>query len=73
MTLQEKLALLDEAFDLDEGTLKPEMNLNDIPEYDSLTKLSIIAMLGSKFKKTINTDELRAFKIVNDILNAMEA
>lgn len=34
MSEKEKLALLEETLDLDEGTLAPEMMLSDIEEYD---------------------------------------
>lgn len=72
MTIQEKLTLLEETFDVDTGTLTPEMNLKDIEEYDSLTKLSIMAMMGSTFKKTISPDVIKNFDTINDILSIME-
>lgn len=72
MTDQEKLALLEEAFDVDEGTLSPEMELDTIEEYDSMTKLSLIVMIEEQFGKKLSGAEIKAFKTVQDILSVME-
>ena len=72
MTEQEKLALLEETFDMDEGTLSPEMELADIEEYDSMTKLSLIVMAEDEFGKKLSGGEIKTFKTVKDILDIME-
>lgn len=51
MTLEEKLALLEETFEADEGTIKADMMLNDIDEWDSMSKLSLIVMMEDEFGK----------------------
>ena len=71
MSEKEKLALLEETFDIDEGTLSPEMQLDDIDEYDSMTKLSLIVMVEETFGKKLSGDEIRSFTTVQDILNVM--
>lgn len=71
MSEKEKLALLEETFDIDEGTLSPEMQLDDIDEYDSMTKLSLIVMVEEEFGKKLSGAEIKEFKTVQDILNAM--
>ena len=71
MSEKEKLALLEETFDIDEGTLSPEMQLDDIDEYDSMTKLSLIVMVEETFGKKLSGDEIRSFNTVQDILNVM--
>ena len=45
MTDKEKMALLEDAFELDEGYLTPDMVLEDIDEYDSMSKLSLIVLM----------------------------
>ena len=71
MNEKEKLALLEETFDIDEGTLSPDMQLDDIDEYDSMTKLSLIVMVEENFGKKLSGAEIRAFVTVQDILDAM--
>ena len=72
MTEQEKLALLEETIEAEEGSLKPEMALEEIEEYDSLAKLSIIVMMEDNFGKKLAANDVRAFKTVADILKCME-
>ena len=45
MTEREKLALLEDIMELDEGDLSVDMALEDIEEYNSMTKLSLIVMM----------------------------
>ena len=71
MSEKEKLALLEETFDADEGTLSAEMNLEDIEEYDSMTKLSLIVMVEEEFGKKLSGAEIKEFKTIQDILNIM--
>ena len=42
MTNKEKLAALEDLMELDEGTLTEDTILEDIDEYDSMTKLALI-------------------------------
>lgn len=72
MTEKEKLALLEETIEADEGTLSPDMDLDDVDEYDSMTKLSIIVMMEDEFDKKLTAEDVRAFKTVGDILKLME-
>ena len=72
MAEKEKLALLEETFDMDEGSLSPEMELADIEEYDSMTKLSLIVMVEEEFGKKLSGAEIKEFKTVKDILKVME-
>lgn len=73
MDTKEKLATLEDIMELDEGTLSPEMSLDDIEEWDSLAALSYVVMMGDEFKKKISGKEIRAFQTVQDILDTMEA
>lgn len=72
MTNDEKLALLEEAFDMDEGTLKDDMVLADIDEFDSIAKLSLIVLMDDEFGKTIKSDDIKSLETVQDILDMME-
>lgn len=72
MDIKEKLALVEECMDLDEGTLKLEDNLADYEEWDSVTALSIIAMVDEQFHKTLSGDDLKSAKTISDIIALME-
>lgn len=72
MTTEEKLALLEETFDMDEGSLEPDMALDDIDEFDSIAKLSLIVLMDDEFGKTIKSDDIKALETVQDILDMME-
>ena len=68
MSNKEKLEMLEEIMDLDEGTLSMDSVLNDYDEWDSLSKLSLIAIAKQKFNIIITADDIRKLETVNDIL-----
>ena len=71
MTNEEKITMLEDMLELDGGTLKPEMNLNDIPEYDSMAKLSLIVMMDDEFGKKLTGEQIREMKTVQDVIDFM--
>ena len=73
MTIEEKIAMLEEIMDLDEGTLSVDDNLEDYEEWDSLSKLSLIAEVKKQFGKVLSTNNIRSFKTVQDICDYFEA
>ena len=72
MTEQEKLAMLEEVLETDEGALRADMDLDEVDEYDSMTKLSLVVMMEDEFGKKLTADDIRAFRTVGDILKLME-
>ena len=72
MSEKEKIALLEETCDVEEWTLSSDMQLDDIQEYDSMTKLSLIVMIEDEFGKKLIGAEIKEFKTVQDILDIME-
>ena len=72
MKLKEKLALIEEVLDVEEGSLSPETELADVDEWDSIAALSLIVMLDEKFEKTVSGAQIKALETVNDILAYME-
>lgn len=67
MTNEEKIAMLEEIMDLDEGTLSNESVLADFEEWDSLSKLSLVAEAKRKFGLVLTTDEMMKFETVKDV------
>ena len=72
MTNQEKIAMLEETWEMDEGALTAETLLSDVDEYDSMAKLSLIVMMEDEFNVKLDSDTVRGFKTVGDILKKME-
>ena len=72
MTEKEKIELLEEMLELDEGTLKPETLLADLEEWDSIAILSFIVLLDEEFGKSVKAAEIRKFNTIADALKIME-
>lgn len=66
-----KLALLEEMMDIEEGTLTADKKLNEIEEFDSMAKLSLIVLMNDEFDKKINVNQIKTFQSVKDILDFM--
>ena len=72
MTKEEKIALLEDMLELENGALAPETELSSIDEYDSMAKLSLIVLMDDEFSKKLTGEQIREFKTVQDILNFMD-
>ncbi len=72
MNEQEKIALLEETLEVDEGTLTPETELAELDEYTSMAKLSLMAMLDDEFGVSVTGAMIKGFVTVADILAVME-
>ncbi len=72
MTNAEKIALLEETLDLEEGSLNEDTLLEDVDEYDSMAKLSLIVMFDEEFGLKVDGATVKAFNSVADILALME-
>jgi acyl carrier protein len=55
--MNEFISELTEILEVDE--LSPNSNLQDLPEFDSLSMLSIIAMIDSNFGVNLSADKVR--------------
>lgn len=72
MTDKEKLAALEDMMELDEDTLTPETRLEEIEEWDSLSALSFVVLLGDEFDRQISGQEIRQFETIADMMKVME-
>jgi len=59
----------------DEPNFNLELNsrFRDLDEWDSLTALSLIAMLDSEYKITINGDQIKNLETLGDIFNLLKS
>ena len=71
MTEREKLALLEDMLELDEGDLTTDKILDDIDEYDSMAKLSLIVLMEDEFGVKLTGDVIKGFETVGDIVALM--
>lgn len=72
MTEREKLALLEDMLEMDEGELTGDMRLEDIEEFNSMARLSLIVLFEDELDKTITGQDIKKFVTVADILDAMQ-
>lgn len=72
MTEREKLALLEDMLELEEGDLTMDKVLDDIDEYDSMAKLSLIVLMEDEFGVKLTGDMIKGFETVGDIVAMME-
>ena len=71
MTQQEKIALLEDMLELDNGSLQPDTELATIEEYDSMAKLSLIVLMDEECGKKLTGEQIHNFKTIADILDFM--
>ena len=71
MTEREKLAMLEDMLELDEGDLTMDKALDDIDEYDSMAKLSLIVLMEDEFDVKLTGDVIKGFETVGDIVALM--
>ncbi len=72
MSTEEKIAMVEEFMDLEEGTLTIHSKLSDFEEWDSLSKLSLIATAKSDFGITLTSDVIESFSTVKDICDYLK-
>ncbi len=71
MTEREKLAMLEDMLELDDGDLTVDTALDDIDEYDSMAKLSLIVLMEDEFDVKLTGDVIKGFETVGDIVALM--
>lgn len=72
MTVQEKLEVLEDILGMDEGTLKVEDSLEDIDEWDSMSKLYLVTYVKKEMQKRLTVDEIKNFETVQDICDYLD-
>ena len=72
MNEKEKIALMEEIMDLDEGTLTLDSVLEDIDEWDSVAILSYIAALDEHFDKIVKGSDIKNIVTVKDAIDMMQ-
>lgn len=68
----EKLSMLEEMLDLCKGALSGDTLLADIESWDSMAKISLIALMDENFQKKLTGAQIKEFNTIADILSEME-
>jgi acyl carrier protein len=71
MTEREKLALLEDMFEMEEGELSPDMKLKEVEAWDSMMMLSLIVLMNDEFGKKLTGDEIDGFETIGDVIACM--
>ena len=71
LTNHEKIGLLLEMMELDEGTISADTMLTDIKEWDSMAMLSFIVLMDEEFSKKLSGKQIKEFKTIQDLLDFM--
>ena len=64
MTQEEKLELLEEVLDMDKEDIDVTMNLEEMDEWDSLSKLGLMAEVKTRLNKRLNLKPFRILLII---------
>lgn len=63
--------MLEDLFELEEGSLEATHSLAELEEYDSMSKLSLIVMMDEEFGKKLTGEQILKFNTIQDILDFM--
>ncbi len=72
MNTEKKMELLADILDVEVEEIKPELELSNMEEWDSIAVLSFIAMMDEEFGKEMKGSEIKQFVTVQDALDAMK-
>ena len=72
MTTEDAIRWIAEIFEEPEEAIQPEVSAEDIPAWDSLGILNVIAGLDEDFDIQLSDEEIQQLKTVGDILKLFE-
>jgi acyl carrier protein len=71
MNNEQKIRMIEEALEIEANGLQEDTLLVDVPEYDSMAKLTLIVLCDDEFNKKLTGEQIKEFKTVKDILDFM--
>lgn len=63
------MSFVEEVLELTKGSVNLSTNINSLPQWDSMGKLSLIVEVSQKFNKKLTFDNLKSFRTIEDIFN----
>lgn len=70
--MEEKLARIADALDVERELIQPKTLLGELEEWDSMGVIAVISMLDKQYKVQLKADQIKALKTVADILGFMQ-
>lgn len=71
MDIKKKMELVADLMDMEPDELTPDTKVEELEDWDSVTKLSFIAMVDEEFGRAVKGEDIRAVVTVQDMLNLM--
>ena len=71
MTVEEKLELLGETFDVAGSELPVDGKLEELDFWDSMTKIALTVMFDDEFGKSITSEDIKKMQTISDVLEMM--
>jgi|AntAceMinimDraft_3_1070362.scaffolds.fasta_scaffold44631_1 acyl carrier protein len=68
MTIKDFIEKLEHALEIEDEHLTENTNVKELDEYDSLSLLSIIAMIDESFKKKLSSEEFKSITTVKSLM-----
>ena len=65
---RELIRLLEECMDLNPGMMREDKKLDDLEEWDSLARLSVISIVAERYNKVLSADRIKKVKTVSDLM-----
>ncbi len=73
MNTKEFIEKFADAIELDEfDTINGETKFRELPEWDSLSYLSVIAMMDEEYETQIESADFKKLETIDDIINFIE-
>ncbi|RRK34684.1 acyl carrier protein [Schaedlerella arabinosiphila] len=72
MSNEKKMEMLAEIMELDVSEIREDAELSDYDEWDSITALSVIALVDEQFHKNLSGNQVKEFRTIKDVLDVME-
>ena len=72
MRIEDKISLLEELIEADEGSIKCCDELSEVENWDSLNVLAFIAMADEKFNLILSPEMIREAKTVGCLLDLLD-
>ncbi|MCH7321038.1 acyl carrier protein [Solibacillus sp. MA9] len=72
MNLKEFIALCEEILEIKEGKLTMDTRLDNIEEWDSLTRMDLVSYCDEKFNTTLPIEIFRDTETFQDVVNIVK-
>ena len=72
MTDEKKIELLADVFECDPEDISADMLLEDLDNWSSMTKLSLIVLMDDECGKTLTSEDIKSFRTIGDVMDYME-